>query len=303
MVTRLRFYRLMSRLFPNSLSAKVAFLVFCGMHFPAVIAVFYLEAALGDTWEVVRVVEVLVAVELVATVATVLAIVAVLAPVFRVSETVNVYATNRSVRLLPEGYHDEVGRLMSTVNALMLDVDAELDAATRKAETDPLTGLLNRRGFLRLVPPEVVGTILFIDIDHFKRVNDDWGHAAGDNALVAAAEVISGALRSRDVLARMGGEEFAVFLDEPVVSRARDVAERVRKRVAGNVIVHGRPLSVSIGMAIADSPRPLADLLTEADQATYGAKKAGRNRVNVFRPEHSQQFEPPPELGSELGTA
>jgi len=214
---------------------------------------------------------------------TACAISGVLAPVYLVNRAVADYTANRSVALLPGEYRDEIGRLMSNVNALMLDVDAEIDAATRQAETDPLTGLMNRRGFERLVPERLVGAVLYIDLDHFKAINDEWGHAAGDAALVAVADALSAALRSRDVLARVGGEEFAVFIDETVEARALDLAERIRVRVRAEVRVHGRPVTLSIGIAIAERPAPRSDILAAADAATYEAKTGGRDRVVLAR--------------------
>lgn len=271
----MRLYHLLSRVFPASFSAKLAFLVFAGMQMPAVLTLL----ALGAGPATGRTVMLVFGVHLAAMAITVTAIRWVLMPIFRVNATVAAYAETRAVRLLPDGYGDEVGRLMANVNALMLDIDAELDAASREAETDPLTGLLNRRGFERLMPPIAMGSVLYIDIDHFKQINDQWGHATGDAALVSVSDAISGALRSRDVLARMGGEEFAVYIEETVESRALDVAERIQDRVRADVRVHGRPVTVSVGLAIADMPAARDALCAAADAATYAAKLAGRDRV------------------------
>ncbi|MDJ1009014.1 MAG: GGDEF domain-containing protein [Paracoccaceae bacterium] len=279
----MRFYHLLSQVFPRSFTAKVAFLIFAGMHVPAVALFTFLEATQGPMWEGATVVRMVFLTEIIAMCLTAAAITGVLAPVYRVNRTVSEYTSTRSVDLLPSGYKDEVGRLMTNVNALMLDVGEELDAATRAAETDPLTGLLNRRGFERQVPPEFVGALLYMDIDHFKLINDEWGHGAGDDVLVAVSDALSAALRSRDVLARVGGEEFAVFMDETVEARALDVAERIRDRVRTDVRVHGRPVTLSIGLAIAEMPRPRAEVISAADAAVYDAKAAGRDRVVVAR--------------------
>lgn len=280
----LRLYHLLSKPFPKSFVAKVAFLTFAGMHVPAAVVLSYLDATQGPVWDGPTVVRMISLTTMIAMVFTVLAISAVLRPVYRSGRTVAQYASSRRVELLPPGYRDEVGELMSNINALMLDVGEELDAATRQAETDPLTGLLNRRGFERAVPADIVGAVLYIDVDHFKAINDEWGHAAGDAALVSVADALSAALRSRDVLARVGGEEFAVFLDEPVEARALDVAERIRDRVRRDVRVRGRPVTLSIGLAVAEQPTGWLKVLEAADSATYEAKAGGRDQVRVALP-------------------
>jgi len=279
----LRVYHHLSRVFPRSFTAKVAFLIFIGMQAPAVAVLAYFEASDNAEPHGAMVVRFVFFTEVVAMALTACAISGVLAPVYLVNRAVADYTANRSVALLPAEYRDEIGRLMSNVNALMLDVDAEIDAATRQAETDPLTGLMNRRGFERLVPERLVGTVLYIDLDHFKAINDEWGHAAGDAALVAVSDALSAALRSRDVLARVGGEEFAVFIDETVEARALDLAERIRARVRDEARVQGRPVTLSIGIAIAERPAPRCDILAAADAATYEAKTGGRDRVVLAR--------------------
>lgn len=275
-------YHFLSRVFPGSFAAKVAFLTFVSMQVPA-IALILVVWGRGGPWDTASLLRLLLFTEGIAMVLTAGAIAMVLTPVFVASRAVAAYASNRSVNLLPGGYRDEVGRLMSNINALMLNVGEELDAAVREAETDPLTGLLNRRGFERGVPPEVVGTVIHLDLDHFKEINDEWGHARGDEVLVAVSDALSAALRTRDVLARMGGEEFAVFVEESVEARALDVAERIRDRMRSDVVVQGRPVTASIGVAVAEWPVSRSVLLEAADSATYAAKAAGRDRIVVAR--------------------
>lgn len=165
------------------------------------------------------------------------------------------------------------------------------------AATDPLTGLLNRRSLLegvmhwrRTLPPtgEVPACVLLIDIDHFKRVNDEHGHEVGDQALSAVAAALRQGLREGDLLARWGGEEFLVLLPGLGVNAARMVAERLRALVLASPVRVGEggvwlPLSVSVGLA---PWRPAEDFdaaVALADAALYQAKGAGRNRVQVAR--------------------
>jgi diguanylate cyclase (GGDEF)-like protein len=164
------------------------------------------------------------------------------------------------------------------------------------ARTDSLTGVNNRRHFLELAEREYARalryaralSVLVIDIDHFKLVNDTYGHAAGDELLTALAHAMSETLRSVDTLGRIGGEEFAIVLPETVGDQAVLAAERIRVSVARSVVSTGvGPVcaTVSIGVAaLEDSDRSLDDLLGRADGALYRAKALGRNRVVTASP-------------------
>lgn len=156
------------------------------------------------------------------------------------------------------------------------------------AITDPLTGLVNRRGFEEALERELaraartgapVALVVF-DLDHFKQLNDTHGHAAGDRALVAFAKLLRRSARRGDVLARIGGEEFAAILYDADANAALAFAERVVERQrAGD---REAPLTVSAGVAAATPPLPSRDQLFEAaDRALYAAKRAGRARVRL----------------------
>ena len=153
--------------------------------------------------------------------------------------------------------------------------------------TDELTGLFNRRHFLRLATRElnamdadVVHGLALIDLDHFKRINDVHGHAAGDQVLQAFAAVASACLREGDVLARYGGEEFVVLLPDCNAERLTSCCERLRiafidVELIGISVTH---LSLSAGMTLLELGDDLDDALHRADQALYRAKRDGRNR-------------------------
>ena len=167
---------------------------------------------------------------------------------------------------------------------------AELEVlATR----DPLTGVPNHRHFHHLASLELdharrmgrAFAVVSLDIDHFKRINDTWGHAAGDVALRAFAAACRGALREPDILGRLGGEEFAVALPNTGLDAAVAVAERLRAQVAETVVPlqDGGTLAmtVSIGVAACGDDCVVADLLARADAALYRSKQGGRDRVTV----------------------
>jgi diguanylate cyclase (GGDEF)-like protein len=167
------------------------------------------------------------------------------------------------------------------------------EVAENQAYVDGLTGLPNRRYLEELldtvIPRRRTGDrlgILMIDLDHFKQLNDRFGHATGDRVLRAVAETISNAVRLEDTPARYGGEEFVVVLRRASSDQAADVAERIRAEIAAIPPVEmslTERITVSIGVAVADNAEPIdvRELIEAADSALYRAKKQGRNRVVV----------------------
>jgi diguanylate cyclase len=169
-----------------------------------------------------------------------------------------------------------------------------LERAQTEAVIDPLCGLNNRRGFERAAQEitgpmgEVTGAALLLaDIDHFKQVNDTYGHLLGDKVLRSLAQILRENIKGRDVAARIGGEEFAVLLPETTLEGARAVAEQLRAAMAKGRIHQGGGCSVvgsitlSIGIAVAKPGEPFERLMERADLAMYAAKREGRNRVCV----------------------
>jgi diguanylate cyclase (GGDEF)-like protein len=167
-----------------------------------------------------------------------------------------------------------------------------------QSRIDTKTGLLNAATWEREAEAEVVRAVRMkvplavglVDIDHFKVVNDTYGHLIGDKALRAVTDTLRGQLRSYDLAGRFGGEEFAVLLPQARGMDALNVAERLRSHIAGLAIPvddndesagHVR-LTISVGMASLDGePRELTELLAAADAALYHAKETGRNKTHV----------------------
>jgi diguanylate cyclase (GGDEF)-like protein len=159
------------------------------------------------------------------------------------------------------------------------------------AMTDPLTGIGNRRHFMELSEHELrrarryntTLSVVMLDIDHFKAVNDKYGHAAGDEVLKAVARVCGKHLRSADVFGRLGGEEFAFMLPETDIAGAAVFAERLRAALAAAEVPTSQGLvrfTVSLGVAeLSAEDQTLDSLLQRADERLYAAKQAGRNRV------------------------
>jgi diguanylate cyclase (GGDEF)-like protein len=161
------------------------------------------------------------------------------------------------------------------------------------ASRDSLTTCLNRGAFITLVDAylsqvnaerPVEGALLVVDADHFKQINDTYGHAGGDEALKLIAETLKGAVRPTDLVGRVGGEEFAIFLPRVDAKQALGLAERIRKAVYGlsfhaDEFAAGAPLTVSVGAALFRGPVRFDDLFRSADELLYEAKHRGRNRV------------------------
>ena len=172
-----------------------------------------------------------------------------------------------------------------------LQMSALYEDAQRLATTDALTGILNRRAFLDNIERErarsdrfvLPFSVMLLDLDHFKAINDNRGHAAGDAVLQGIARVLEAVARKSDFVARWGGEEFVVALPQTAEGGARIAAERVRRAIAeaSHPVPHGEPVRVtaSIGVSSSDSPWKHEALLAAADAAMYAAKARGRNRV------------------------
>jgi diguanylate cyclase (GGDEF)-like protein len=188
-----------------------------------------------------------------------------------------------------EQQRSQEAELRASENAAQFADD--LRALRKLADTDPLTNLMNRRAFLATAGDALAYfkryqrplAMLVIDIDHFKAVNDRYGHAAGDAAIKYVGERIESAVRATDKVARFGGEEFVVLLREVDELNARAFADRVRAVIESAAVTYGSDaikLTVSIGVATANAAdRDINDTIERADRGLYMAKNTGRNRV------------------------
>ncbi|MFW2543346.1 diguanylate cyclase [Primorskyibacter sp. 2E107] len=175
--------------------------------------------------------------------------------------------------------------------ASRLRVLEQLDEIRHLSQTDMLTGAANRRAFIERAADMYWAfrnggapfSLLMIDLDHFKSVNDTYGHAAGDAVLANLAAQFRSAIRKTDLLARLGGEEFAVLLGNSDAAEARKVAERIRTVAEQQIVAYGDEslrVTLSIGITeITGRDSSIDRLMTRADEALYKAKKAGRNCV------------------------
>ena len=188
-----------------------------------------------------------------------------------------------------------VARLQTQLNVAQMHQKTVvlMDELRVLVDTDPLTGLKNRRAFLRDLKGEFSRAtrmrqqcaLLLLDVDHFKRVNDSFGHPAGDDVLRAIAGLLNDGAREYDSVGRLGGEEFGVLLPDVDVEGAQVVAERIRAMVSARPLGPPGVGHVTISIGIAMGPQDRRDnedaLLRRADEALYAAKRNGRNRVFI----------------------
>ncbi len=196
------------------------------------------------------------------------------------------------VEALALAFRKMVQKVRDTNHELERKVLERTDALQRLSEVDPLTGLLNRRGMMARFEQEISRQarqdgslgLLLLDLDHFKDVNDRYGHAAGDLALCAASKVLGGVMRAYDHAARWGGEEFLILLPDCNEADLLAVAERIRVRIEALLIDSGQhkfSFTASIGAHLPRTPQTPDAMLQQVDRALYAAKAAGRNCVKL----------------------
>jgi diguanylate cyclase (GGDEF)-like protein len=211
---------------------------------------------------------------------------AVCVPVSIMGRTVGViHATGEAGTQVPDDTVLDLGTLSklggARIGLLRVMAETQLQAAT-----DSLTGLLNRRSFetqvTRARRESPVVAVAMADLDHFKTLNDTYGHETGDRALRLFATVLAGSVRSQDLVCRQGGEEFVVALMGCAVETARGVLDAVRARLEAAITVAGLPaFTVSFGLVQGHDQQALPGLIERADVALFEAKRAGRDRVVV----------------------
>ncbi len=190
--------------------------------------------------------------------------------------------------------HAQFGEVWVSVHEDITERKRMEDELEHLATHDPLTGLYNRNMLEQLLNDEIhratrynhAISVFMLDIDRFKPINDTYGHRTGDTVLRGFAKVLENSIRKTDYAARYGGEEFVVILPETPLAKAKELAERLRNKIAGHSISieDGKELNITVSVGIATFPQHAQsweDLLETADKAMYAAKKAGRNQVKT----------------------
>ncbi len=219
---------------------------------------------------------------------------------FEVVELLQKSNSKDEIGILKRAFYDAVNKIKELIKELELK-NKELEEL---AYYDPLTNLPNRRYFFINAQTLIENakrydtslSVIIIDIDNFKKVNDTFGHDAGDMLLRAFANILKSELRSSDVAARFGGEEFAVLLPNTNTDGAYKVSERIRKGFENTIVIYNNKeikTTVSIGIShFRKGTENIDDLIREADEALYEAKSTGKNKVVIYKPktkEHQKE--------------
>jgi diguanylate cyclase (GGDEF)-like protein len=277
----------------NSLTWKVFGVCFGAVHVPLIGLCVYL--AFGQPVERVPVLVIALVATLLASGLALMAIRRLVRPIDLIIRAVDDYRVERVVTTIDVGGTDEIRRLAEGINAMIIEQEVALDTYKRQANSDSLTGLGNRRWLNEAAAAELyrarrIGqniSVIVFDLDHFKQINDTFGHHAGDQVLMGVAEIARRQLRPYDLLARIGGEEFCIVVSDGDVGVAYAAAERIRQAIAdwSPPAVEGRNVSASFGVHHGNPKgETLKAMIAAADTQLYAAKESGRNRVRMATP-------------------
>lgn len=276
----------------SSFVAKTFLVCFVSVHVPLIALVAYLS--MGFQLDTLSVLFLILGATLVGTALCLFAIWRLIRPLNQLAEAMKRYPEDKGVLKLYPKSPDEIGTVTDIARSTLLQVESLTRQLTHQATTDFLTGLGNRRALMEQMPiirakaarPEEAVSLILFDLDHFKRINDEYGHDAGDSVLMAIGEAVKDHLRPYDYAARMGGEEFCIVLPGADLAAAEMVAERLRRAVESRIVEplpEGR-ITCSFGVAQARPNERLQELLLRADAALYMAKNQGRNVVVRAQP-------------------
>ncbi|WP_374414157.1 GGDEF domain-containing protein [Novosphingobium colocasiae] len=280
----MRFYHATRFLFPRRYELRLLLVCFLAVHVPLITVLMF--EAVTMHWDL-TILGVLLVATLAGTALGLSAIHALLTPVTRAIDLLEAVHAGRRVLDVPVGGQDLVGRLYLGVARAANENAARMERLVDAAERDPLTGLRNRRGFLdsaeTLLDGATEAVLAIIDIDHFKQINDRFGHAEGDRVLEQFARHLENGIRRTDLAARWGGEEFIVLFVGASIAEAQAVLERLRTGLARDCVMPDPAweLTFSGGVARLAGFAGLGEATHQADAAMYAAKQAGRNRLQI----------------------
>lgn len=274
----MRIDRVLKRASPRRFAARIVLVVFLGTHLPLLALLLYAQCCNGGAAGNAGALAVVALAALAGMGLCLVALRAILSPLYRLHDALIAVGRRRAAR---RDFGDGTATVAVLTDRLVQSLSRELQQSRLAADTDPLTGVLNRRGFDRLLRSDASGAMIYLDLDHFKSVNDRLGHDAGDAVLIEAAVLLSDTLRNGDCLARFGGEEFVIFLEGADAGTASRIAERLRATLEQFLRAGDRPVTASVGVALKHWTMEPDEAVREADAAAYRAKAAGRNRVEL----------------------
>jgi diguanylate cyclase (GGDEF)-like protein len=276
--------------FSTSLTLKIFSICFLSTHVPLLALVVYLFT--GFRSEAMPVLFIVLAATLLGTAFCLMSVWTLIRPLNDVAGVVEAYRSSGMVRSVRSRRKDEVGIVSNGVSVLITELDATLSQLRRQATTDVLTGLGNRRWLKDIGALEIARaarertpiSVVVFDLDHFKSINDEFGHDVGDQVLMMAGATIQHNLRPYDIAARIGGEEFCLVLPRTDIDAAIGIADRLRVQFESKAVgpLPASRVTASFGVYRGDpASENLKSMLMAADRELYSAKDSGRNAVHA----------------------
>lgn len=287
----LRIYNIISRLpGPKNFAVRIFMFSFIGTQVPLFALLLYVLMNVELTAEVLTTFSIVLITGLLGSATTVIALIAYAEPVGAISRAMQNYTEANFEPNLPEGHNDEIGELMANTQGALKKLHSMIHSMHELSIRDELTGLYNRRFFVEQAEQLLSRasryseplTLIFIDMDHFKQVNDQFSHLIGDETLRQVANLMSDTARGSDLTARLGGDEFVIVFPNTPLSRAMHLCERLRNNIAKynwSPLLQNMVPTVSIGVAEALKDDTVEILIDRADANLHKAKKEGRNQV------------------------
>ena len=291
--TKLPLYNLVARIpGPRNFAIKIFMFSFIGTQLPMFALLLYVLMNVELTSEILTTVSIVLITALLGSASTVMALIAYTEPVAAVRKALQNFTQQDTVPDLPQGSNDEIGELMNNTQGALKKLHSMLHNMHEMSIRDELTGLYNRRFFteqadlllIRAARYEEPISIVYIDIDHFKDVNDKFSHQVGDHALRQIGTILADSARGSDLTARIGGDEFVIVFPNTPAAKARMLGERLRQNLHNHdweALLPGQKVTASLGVAEAMPGDTLEQLLARADQNLYKAKESGRDQVQA----------------------
>jgi diguanylate cyclase (GGDEF)-like protein len=277
----------LTRMVQTSLTIKVFAICFVSVHVPLLVFIVYLAGGYAAKAEPVLLL--LLGATLAGTAICLLSLWWMIRPLRQLAHAIKNYRANGTPVRVQVASKDEIGLLAATVTDMVAETETLMAKLRHQAMTDLLTGLGNRRWLNERAAEELARaerqgeplSIIVLDLDRFKGINDGHGHETGDRVLVATGEIVRTCLRPYDLAARIGGEEFCILLPRTSLDDAEAIGERLRTTLAATTVPplrQGR-MTASFGICAAGPGDRLPDMLLRADFALYEAKRDGRNCI------------------------
>jgi diguanylate cyclase (GGDEF)-like protein len=288
---RLPFYNLASKLpGPRNTAVRIFMFSFLGTQLPMFALLVYILMSVELTAEVLTTFSIVLITALIGSASTVIALIAYAEPVNAISKAMHDFTVHDHLPNLPESYSDEIGELMANTQGALKKLHSMLHNMHELSIRDELTGLYNRRFFseqsdqllLRATRYGEPFTLIFIDMDNFKLINDRYSHQAGDQALRQIATLMSDTARGTDLTARIGGDEFVILFPNTPLEKARLQVERLcqnMRKFDWTALFPDFVPTMSIGMAQAQEHDTIEKLMDRADANLHKAKNEGRDQI------------------------